>query len=172
MYKRQLEEQFAEHQDNPDTRQSVLVTGAPIHVHQMGYSPVEAQMVEVMERVDRAIAGYYGIDAQLLGMSGTVYGKADIEKRRDIYRSALPPWTDRFESALNRTLPPGQFVKFDTSDVLRGDPETEAKALTTAGGGPYMTISEQREKAKLPADYDEDDLRGPAPSVEIIGNGP
>ena len=167
-----LQTMIDDHQDDVDRRQSVMVVGAPLATHKLAYSPVEAQMIEVMDRVDRAVAGYYGIDPTLLGMTGTAYGKADAEKRKDIYRSALPPWTDRYEAALNRTLPPGQRVVFDTSDVLRGDLEVESKGLTTASGGPYMTVGEARDRAKLPADYDEDDLRDPPPSVEIVANGP
>lgn len=75
------------------------------------------------------IAVIYGIPPEMIGgqAGGSLTYNTVSSNALNFLTFSLRPWLFRIESALSNLFPRGQFVRFDTSELLRTDPLTKAQ---------------------------------------------
>jgi HK97 family phage portal protein len=117
------------------------LTYTPIQV-----TPEESQFLATQQFSVTQIARFFGVPASLIGGDeGNSMTYANVEQRTlDFYLYAVQPWLRRIEQALSDLLPPGEFVVFDTSSLLRTDAETRAKVQAIQVASRTRTLDELR----------------------------
>lgn len=99
------------------------------------------------EQLTRDIARVYRIPPTFLLEKSDPALYANIESLGiSLVRHTLLPWMTRIEQALNRLLPPSQHVKFDPTELMRGDMRTIAMANQIEIASGTMTPNEARAK--------------------------
>ena len=128
-----------------------LVLGHGAHYQTLSVSPEESQFLQTQNATAERICRIFGVPPEMVGAgsSGSNITYANISQRStDFVTFNLQPWMNRFVDAISQVLPgPGQswvHVKFDTSPLIRMDPQDMAVAhrwqLTTGS----KTINEAR----------------------------
>lgn len=92
-------------------------------------SPADVAFVEIMQMTATHIAAVYGIPPENIGgATGGSLTYNSVEQRSLGYLTfCLRPWLVRWEQALTRLFPRGQFVLFDPDDMVRTDTKTKAQ---------------------------------------------
>ena len=144
-----------------------LVYGADWSYTPIAVSPNEARFIETMQLTATQIATIYGIPPEKIGgTTGKSLTYSTVEMNTlDYLTFSLRPWLVRLEKAFTKLFPRGQYVKFDTSEMLRADTKTKAEIAALSLGTPsqpWLTQDEVR------ADYDRPPMppppeRPPAP---------
>jgi len=135
--------------------------------------PNEAQFVETMRLTATQIAVIYGIPPEKIGGSTgstLTYSTTELNTLDYLVFSARP-WLVKWEQALDRLFPRGQFVKFETSEMLRVDVKTRATVdrMSLGANVPWKTPDEVRADRDLPPMPKPEPLPQPDPSMN--GNG-
>lgn len=105
------------------TREPVVMGGGwkydQIQIH-----PDESQFLETQKYAGGQIAGMFGVPPELVGEAseGSAITYANVDARAvDFLKFGLIGWISRFEGWWTQLLPRGQYVKLDTSPLLRTD---------------------------------------------------
>jgi HK97 family phage portal protein len=113
-----------------------LVYGRDWDYTPIAIKPHEAQFVETMQLTGTHIAVIYGLPPRKLGGTtgeSLTYSTVELDNL-DYLTTSLRPWLRRFEYALTRCFPRGQFVKFDTDEMLLLDAKTRSEIDNIALG--------------------------------------
>lgn len=92
------------------------------------------------------IAMMYGIPPHMIGDTekSTSWGSGIEQQSIGFAIYTLRPWLSCIENALGQLLPRGQFVRFDTSALLRGDLKARYDAYRVARETGWMNVNEIR----------------------------
>jgi len=130
---------------------AVLTGDAEFKPISMSHSDME--FLALMQWGQATIAGYvYRIPPHMFGVQdrSTSWGKGIAEQELGFVRNTLLVWLARWEDLLSSWLPPRQFVTFDLSERLRGDPLQRWQSYQLARVTGVMNAREIRDAEGLP----------------------
>ncbi|AAT90039.1 hypothetical protein ATY41_02755 [Leifsonia xyli subsp. xyli] len=115
------------------------VLGAGVKWQAVQVTPEESQFLATQQFGISQIARIFGVPAELIGggAPGSSITYANVTQRAmDYLTYSVQPWLTRIESAMFPLMPKRQHVRFDTSELVRLDPEAKwrvnAEKLNTA----------------------------------------
>lgn len=130
-----------------------VVLGAGVKWQPVQVTPEESQFLATQEFGLAQIARIFGVPGELIGVGtqgGSITYANVTERALDFLTYAVQPWLTRIESAMFPLLPNQRHVRFDTSTLIRLDPETtwkiNAEKLNTAAA----RINEVRADSDMP----------------------
>ena len=106
----------------------VAIMEAGLKFEPVSLSPADAKLLETRKYSRSEICGMYRVPGHMVGdLERATYSNI-TEQTLSFYRDSLQPWLTSFEARLNHTLlkTSAQTFRFDTTDFLRGDLQTEA----------------------------------------------
>ena len=112
-----------------------------------GSTPADADLQNLRSMLIEEIAALFRVPASLVGGSGDQKYNNVSARMAGMYRDTYAPLITNIEQSFTRLLlPPGENeVKFDVSDLVKGDLQTQITLATTAAGGAaFMTQNEAR----------------------------
>lgn len=147
-----------------DREPIALGQGVKLDMH--GVKPDESQFLETQQTNIARIAQYFGVPAERVGgKTGSSLTYSTVEGNNQLLLdSGCRPWFKRIEDAFFPILPQPQFVRFDFSQLLRTDAESQAKIdainiaakieppsrVLTRRGEPPLTDAEKAELELIP----------------------
>jgi HK97 family phage portal protein len=168
---------------------SVAILEAGLEFKGMSMSPADIKLMEQMKYTRSEIAGLYGVPPHRIGdLDKSTYTNIEALSRM-FHRDTLKPWLNRFEKRLNHTLldTATQEFKFDSTEYLAGDLETEVAAYTAMldrgvvspnefrrrmgmnprdGGDEYASISNNPQQETGNENEDQNEADSPSPDQE------
>lgn len=135
------------------TREPVVMGGGWKY-EQIQINPDESQFLETQKYSGGAICGFFGVFPEIVGeaVEGSSITYANIESRGlDWMKFGLGGWIKRLENWYGAFVPRGQYVKLDTSQLLRSDTLTRFQALHLLVGSRIITQDEARAMEDWPA---------------------
>jgi HK97 family phage portal protein len=128
---------------------AVLTEGAQFAA--IGVGAEDAQFLATQQLMVTDVMALYRVPPHVLGYQdkSTSWGAGIEQQELGLFRNTLNAWCHRIESAYNRILPDGEFVRFDPSERLRGDTLTRAQANTLARNGGWLNVDEIRDQDDL-----------------------
>lgn len=128
------------------------------------FKPIDVDDLAARDKVKIDVANAYGIPPELMGLREGNFSNVE-SLRRMLFGTYLRPYISAFEQAINRGLrayaDAGEYVEFDLDAQLRGNPEAQYAAMSTATGRPFMTTNEIRARMNLPPVEGGDELITP-----------
>lgn len=128
------------------------------------FKPIDVGDLDARDRVKVDVANAYGIPAEIMGLRPGNFSNLEAY-RQMLYGTYLRPYIGAFEESINRGLAafarPGEYVECDLDAQMRGNPEAQYAAMSTATGRPFMTTNEIRARMNLPPVDGGDDLVTP-----------
>ena len=123
-------------------------------------SPEESQFLETRRYQKGEIAMMYGIPPHMIGDTekSTSWGTGIEQQSIGFAIYTLRPWLSCVENAMGQLLPRGQFVRFDTSALLRGDLKARYDAYRVARETGWMSVNEIRLHEEMEAIGPEGDV--------------
>ena len=126
-----------------------LVIGEDWTYQAIQVNPNESQFLDTMGYTDAQIARLFAPGlAEILGYgnqgSGLTYSNR-VDRSLDLLTYGVLPWVNRFEDALTAIIAQPQTVRFNTSGLLRVDPETQRVIFKTDREIGLHNIDEMRE---------------------------
>lgn len=134
-------------------REPVVLTGAWKYT-QISVAAEESQFLQTQKYTGSAICGFFGTPPELVGEAseGSAITYANVESRSiDFLKFGLAGWIARLEDAYTELVPRGQYVKLDTSALLRTDLLTQYQAMHLLVGSRIITQDEARAMQDWPA---------------------
>ena len=131
-----------------------VVMGGGWDYKQIQINPDESQFLETQKYTGSAICGFFGVPPELVGEAseGSAITYANVESRSiDFLKFGLAGWVRRVEKWLTGLTPRGQYVKLDTSQLLRTDLLTQYQAMHLLVGSRIITQDEARAMQDWPA---------------------
>ena len=120
------------------------------------YSASDAELIGQRKLGREEVGATYDLAPPVIGILENATLANVQEFQRALFQTGVPPWLTLAQDAFNaQVVTPeprfaGQWVEFDLSDVLRGDPAKEAEALKKGIGGGGLTLNETRDIRNLP----------------------
>ena len=133
-------------------RRTPMVVNPATEVTPISLRPDEAQFIETARFNVSQVARVFGVPVEMIGGdSGGSLTYSNTEARAlDFVRYSLRPWLVRLETAVSRLLPPGQTVRFDANDLLRGTTSERYAAHESALRAGWTSPNEVRQAEGLP----------------------
>jgi HK97 family phage portal protein len=105
------------------------VFGMGIKYQAISVRPEESQFLQTQKANISEIARFFGVPAEMVGGdAGSSLTYSNVEQRSlDFLTYGVSFWLKRIEDAFFTLLPQPQFVRFDTTALMRTDAETQAK---------------------------------------------
>ncbi|GAB6857334.1 phage portal protein [Microbacterium xylanilyticum] len=125
----------------------VFVTGKDWEFSTINAATADAQFLAAQENADAAAARFLGVPGDLIDVAtkGQSITYANITQRNlQLLIMHLGGAVARREDALSTLLPAPRFVKLNTAAILRMDPETTSRILTSEVAGKITAPSEAR----------------------------
>lgn len=141
-----------------------LVYGKDWTYNPIAIKPNEALFVETMRLTATQIAVIYGLPPEKIGGStgsNLTYTTTEMNTL-DYLMFSIRPWLVKWEYALSNCFPRGYYVRFQTSEMLRLDAETQAKVDQMSLGS--NTTPGWRQVDEVRADHDW----GPMPKAPAV----
>lgn len=135
------------------TREPVVM-GSGWKYDQIQIKPDESQFLETQKLTASHICGIFGVPPEIVGEAseGSAITYANIESRAvDFLKFGLGGLVKRLENWYTALTPRGQYVKLDTSQLLRCDTLTRYQALHLLVGSRIITQDEARAMEDWPA---------------------
>lgn len=127
---------------------NVGVFGENVSFEQHGTNISDLQLLDQKKNAESDICKLFGINESLVNSDMTKY-RNDTQSNSLFLRNTISPILKAIEQALNRLLETDEYVRFDTSEILRGTPE-EVQALTLeAFKAGVISVNEARKKLDL-----------------------
>jgi HK97 family phage portal protein len=128
-----------------------LVLGLGLKYHQIQVNPEESQFLATQQANVAQICRYFGVPAAMIdGPAGGGMQYSNTEQRGiDFLTYRLAYWLKSIEDAISAVLPDGQYVKFDTTALMRLDAETQARVDVQRLAGKIVVPSEIRARDGL-----------------------
>lgn len=119
---------------------------------QVNLNADESQFIESRKLSALDIAQLYRIPPHMVGIvdRNTSWGTGIEEQGLGFVVHTLGPWIARYEAALNSLLPPGYFVKFNFSGLLRGRTLDRFRAYAIARSWGWFSANDIRSLEDLP----------------------
>jgi HK97 family phage portal protein len=124
-----------------------VVMGGGWQYKQLQIAPGESQFLDTQKYTGSAICGFFGVPPEVVGEAseGSSITYANVESRSlDFLKFGLGGWVARLERWYTDLLPRGQYVKLDTTQLLRSDTLTRYQALHLLVGARIITQDEAR----------------------------
>ena len=140
-------------------RRGTIYIGGGADYHQVSVSPNESQFLETQRFSIQQVCRIYGVPPECIAAvtSGQNVTYANLEQRGiDLLTYGVNPWLIKLEMALNDLVPRGQYVKFNSSALVRPDLATRYASYATALEGGWLTLAEVRELEDRPPLPEED----------------
>jgi HK97 family phage portal protein len=169
-------------------RRDPIVLGDGLTYTQIQIKPNEAQFLETIAATDTQIARFFGVPPAMIGApEGSSMTYSNREQRAlDFMVFGVGFFLKRIEDSLSSVLPVQQFVKFDLSELLRTDVETQARVnvqyvaghvkapseIRTLLGMPPMTEAQKTETGLVPLEVTPAGTPKSMPGVTSIPNDP
>lgn len=133
-------------------RREPVVLGDGLTYTQIQVKPNEAQFLETIAATDTQIARFMGVPPAMIGApEGSSMTYSNREQRAlDFKVFGVGFLLKRIEDALSSVMPQQQYVKFDLSELLRTDVETDTKVDVQLVAGHIVAPSEIRTKRGMP----------------------
>lgn len=122
----------------------------------MSFSAKDAQYAEARVVNDEEAAALYHIPLPMIGRLEHATFSNIKEQHAQLYQDTLGPWMEQLAQDIELQLLPAfadvdrVYVEFNIAEKMRGSFEEQAAAASTATGGPWMTVNEQRARFNLP----------------------
>lgn len=125
------------------------------------YKIADLELMEGRKLTDIEVASAYHIAPELVGARQGNYSNIDVF-RQMLYGPSLGPYIIEWEQVIDAAFGEGDtYVEANVDAKLRGSFEEQAKATSTAVGGPWMTRNEARARRNLPPVEGGDELITP-----------
>ena len=126
----------------------------------------DADLRELRAQVQSEVAMAYGVPGPLIGINITQWGSGIEQLNRLFWRRTLRPMAIAFEQQFQRLVQFRYLVRFDESDILRGDWSAVSQYIGAVMGpnhGPVDTLNSVRHDAlnKPPVDGGDEIPAGP-----------
>lgn len=140
-------------------RKFPLVLSEGAEAQELSMSPEDAQMLESRQFEMHQICHAFGVPPILIGDSDKVssWGTGIEQISIGFVRYTIKPMLKRWEEELNRKLyrQAPNFLRFELTELLRGDAKSQSDYYRAALGGPgsgdaWMTVNEVRATQNLP----------------------
>lgn len=140
-------------------RKFPLVLSEGAEAQELSMSPEDAQMLESRRYESHQICHAFGVPPILIGDSEKVssWGTGIEQISIGFVRYRIKPMIKQFEEELNRKLyrKAPNFLRFELTELLRGDAKSQSDYYRAALGGPgsgdaWMTVNEVRATQNLP----------------------
>lgn len=131
-----------------------VVMGGGWEYKQISIAPDESQFLQTQKYSSSAICGFFGVPPEIVGEAseGSAITYANVESRSlDFLKFGIGGWIERLERWYTGLVPRGQYVKLDTSKLLRSDALTRFQALHLLVGARIITQDEARATEDWPA---------------------
>lgn len=129
------------------SEQKPFVTGADWQYTPLTLPQADIAFLSGIRATAGQIASAYRVPPEDLGGEGNgsslTYKNLEQDQIKFSVRT-LAPWATRFETVINRYLPPNQYVKFNLDASARADLLTRYQAHQTAIGSGFETLDEVR----------------------------
>lgn len=130
-----------------------MVLGAGVKWQAVQVSPEESQFLATQQFGISQIARIFGVPAELVGggAPGSSITYANVTQRAmDYLTYSVQPWLTRIESAMFPLMPNQQHVRFDTSELVRLDPEAKWRVNNEKLNTAASSINEVRADDDMP----------------------
>jgi HK97 family phage portal protein len=155
----------------------VLLPGG-VEWEPMSHNAHEAELIEQRKLMREEVAAVYDVPPPMIGILDKATYSNISEQHKMLFTTILAPWLVLIEERLKAQVIDGEFdgqwVEFELSEVLRGDPVKESVALKTQLQSGVLTINEAREITnRTPIDHPNADRpMVPTNNVSFIGDEP
>lgn len=143
-------EQFADNRnDSPYSYVGAALDAKPLDL----LSPAEIQLIEQDKAVMLAIANFFDMDPEEVGVSTTSRTYKNAVERRIDRRNDQLSWVAlavEQRLSLGDVTPAGYFVKFDFDEFFRADPLTRSQIGEIEYRNGFITVDEYRQSKGLP----------------------
>lgn len=174
----QLREEIKRLQEGVDNAGSMMLLAAGFDWKPFAQTAVEAEVIAARTIGREEFAMVYDVPPPMIGdLTHGTYSNVE-ELHRILYVTTLRPWFSLLEETLTTQLIEGEdqwagndlFVRFDLTEVLRGNRREEIDAMAEAFKNGLMTLNEAREGLDLPKIAEADDPDGLADMPHIPAN--
>lgn len=134
------------------SREPAVMTGGWKY-QQIQTSPTDSQMLGTLSQSDLMVCRFHRVppDIVAVAISGSSITYANVEQRGlDLLTYTMQRWITWWERKLGSLLPPGQYVKFDLSPLLRTDILTRWTVNYIQATSRLMAPSEVRAGEDMP----------------------
>lgn len=144
---KQLGSEFRRKYSGIENAWKPVVLGNGATIKQLSLPNDQAQFLESRQFSKGEIASLYGVPPHMIGdvERSTSWGSGIEEQSIGFVRNTLTPWNTRLEESFGELLPRGQYVKFNTNALLRGDIGSRYQAYQTGVTGGWLSRNEVRE---------------------------
>lgn len=135
-----------------------MVLGSGVKYQTISVRPDESQFIATLENAVSTVARFFFMPPEMVGGSS---GKSmtytnRVDRALDFATYCMGFWMKRLEDAYFPILPQPWYVKFNEENLLRNDPETEAKVFVTYVAGKVLPPSRiLRKIGEKPLSQDE-----------------
>ena len=146
------------------------------NIQKIDITAQDSDLRELRLQVQGEVAMAYGVPGPLIGINITQWGSGIEQLNRLFWRRTLRPMAIAFEAQFNRLVQFRYLIRFDESDILRGDWAAVSQYIGAVMGpnhGPVDTLNSVRHDAlnKPPVDGGDDIPAGPQVVLGFNGNG-
>lgn len=160
-----------------DDGKPVVAVPASHEIKPLGVTPRETDLVAMLKFLVIEVARMYGLPPVFLeSLENSTYSSIE-QQDLHLVKHTLNRWFEQWESQLNLKLLPqnsGQYFKFDSTELLRGDVVTRMQAHSTAiASGIYSpAYAAAREQAPIERDADRILVQGGLKPIEDLDKEP
>ncbi|HDI3263901.1 TPA: phage portal protein [Vibrio cholerae] len=150
-----LSKQFNDHFTGAGNAHTIGILEDGLSYKENTYNLRDSQVLETRNSLVREIASIFRVPVSLLGLPDPT-AKSDSEVRRLFYTSCLQSVITKIEARLQLILPSKYYLRFDTSEYLRGDPKTQSEVVDTLFTRGLISRNEARVRLGLQPDVKDD----------------
>ena len=121
-------------------------------------TPEESQFLATRSASTGDIARFFGVPPHMIGdvERSTSWGTGIEQQSLGFVTYTLMGWLTCIESSISNALPRGQFAKFDTTALLRGDQKSRYESYQLARQAGLLSVNEMRAREEMPPVPDGD----------------
>ena len=110
-------------------------------------SPADMKLIEQQKQTIMRIAGIFGVPPVMIGVEGNNAYTSVSQQQTSFYRDSISTHVKTFEEKLAMVLDldENEYVRFDVSDLLKGDIRNSTEVANSAVMAGWMTPNEARE---------------------------
>ena len=154
-----LQEQFAGINSSNANAPAVLEGGITV-LELSPIKPTDAEMSALKTRTSAQITAAFGVPAALIELSNGTANYNNVSQRyAGFYRDTIGPISINIQEKLTRAfgLPPTVEITLDSTELLKGDYQTQVNVATSGFRNGYWTLNEARDYVGLTLDEEMGD---------------
>lgn len=119
---------------------------------QLTVTPEQAQFLQTRQYDDERIFRIYRVPPALAGMirEGATSNASSVSQALAFEKHTVRPFVSLIEQAYRPLVPAGQFLRFNTKGLLRGDPKTQAEIYHYGLSDTWLDVDEVRGYEDMP----------------------